>query len=55
MIPRIELKYNEDRDSFYIDCGSLENARHILNLIMYATEKLNEDCKSGKPGGGGLG
>lgn len=38
--PKIELKYDEGRDSFYLDCGSLENARHILNLIMYACETL---------------
>lgn len=40
--PRIELKYDEERDSFYIDCGPLENVRHILNLILYANEKLRE-------------
>lgn len=43
MAPKIELKYDEARDSFYIDCGSLDNARHVLNLIMYAVEKLNEN------------
>ena len=42
MTPKIELKYDEKRDRFYIDCGTLENARHVLNLIMYATEKLSE-------------
>ncbi len=42
MKPNIELKYDEERDSFYIDCGPLDNARHILNLIMYAVEKLTE-------------
>lgn len=45
MTPKIELKYDEKRDSFYIDCGSLESARHILNLIMYAVEKLTEKKK----------
>lgn len=39
---QIELKYNEDRNSFYIDCGPLENANHILNLIMFACEKLKD-------------
>lgn len=42
MKPNIELKYDEERDSFYINCGPLDNARHILNLIMYAVEKLTE-------------
>lgn len=42
MKPEIELKYDEERDSFYLDCGSLDSARHVLNLIMYATEKLTE-------------
>lgn len=42
MTPKIELQYDEKRDSFYIDCGSLDNARHVLNLIMYAVEKLDE-------------
>lgn len=45
MKPRVELKYDEKRDSFYLDCGSLDNARHILNLIMYAVEKLTENKK----------
>ena len=43
MTPKIELQYDEKRDSFYIDCGSLDNARHVLNLILYAVEKLNEN------------
>lgn len=43
MTPKIELQYDETRDSFYIDCGSLDNARHVLNLILYAVEKLNEN------------
>lgn len=43
MTPKIELKYDEKRDSFYIDCGSLDDARHVLNLILYAVEKLNEN------------
>ncbi|MBD5302291.1 MAG: hypothetical protein HDS16_04760 [Bacteroides sp.] len=43
--PKIELKYDEKHDSFYIDCGTLDNARHILNLIMYAVEKLTEKKK----------
>jgi len=43
MPPKIELKYDESRDSFYIDCGSLDNARHVLNLILYAVEKLSEN------------
>lgn len=42
MNPKIELKYDEERDSFYLDCGTLDNARHILNLIMYEVEKLTE-------------
>lgn len=42
MPPRIELKYDEARDSFYIDCGPLDSARHVLNLIMYALEKIRE-------------
>lgn len=45
MKPRVELKYDEKRDSFYLDCGTLDNARHILNLIMYAVEKLTENKK----------
>lgn len=40
MKPGIELKYDEGRDRFYIDCGTLENARHVLNLILYACDKL---------------
>lgn len=43
MTPKIELQYDEARDSFYIDCGSLDNARHVLNLILYAVEKLNKN------------
>lgn len=43
MKPKIELQYDEKRDSFYIDCGSLDNARHVLNLILYAVEKLNKN------------
>ena len=43
MTPKFELQYDETRDSFYIDCGSLNNARHVLNLILYAVEKLNEN------------
>lgn len=43
MTPKIELQYDEKRDSFYIDCGNLDNARHVLNLILYAVEKLNEN------------
>ncbi len=50
MTPKIELQYDEKRDSFYIDCGSLDNARHVLNLILYAVEKLNEN-KQGKKNG----
>lgn len=46
MTPKVELKYDEERDSFYIDCGPLESARHVLNLIMYACEKLNEKKQS---------
>ena len=42
MTPKIELKYDEKRDSFYIDCGTLYNARHVLNLILFATEKLSK-------------
>lgn len=45
MMPKIELKYDEARDSFYIDCGSLDNAIHVLNLIMYAVEMLTENKK----------
>lgn len=43
MKPKIELQYDEKRDHFYIDCRSLDNARHVLNLILYAVEKLNEN------------
>lgn len=43
MRPKIELKYDEARDSFYIDCGSLDSARHVLNLILYAVERLNNN------------
>lgn len=39
----IELKYDEERDSFYIDCGSLDNVRHVFNLLLYASEKLREE------------
>ncbi len=39
---KFELKYDEERDSFYIDCGSIENARHVLNLIMCAYETLKK-------------
>lgn len=46
MPPRIELKYDEARDSFYIDCGPLDSARHVLNLIMYALEKSERPNKS---------
>lgn len=46
MKPKIELQYDEKRDSFYIDCGSLDNARHVLNLILYAVENLSEKKKS---------
>lgn len=42
MMPRIELKFEEERNSFYIDCGPLENARHVLNLILFAVEKLED-------------
>lgn len=41
-LPKVELKYNEKCDSFYLDCGSLDNVTKVLNLIMYATEKLTE-------------
>lgn len=42
MAPMIELKYDEMRDSFYIDCGTLDNARRVLNPLLYASEKLRE-------------
>lgn len=45
MTPKIELKYDEARDSFYIDCGSLDNGRHVLNLILYAVDRLTENKK----------
>ena len=32
MPPKIQLKYDKSQDSYYIDCGSLDNARHVLNL-----------------------
>lgn len=48
MTPKFSFEYDEKRDSFYIDCGSLENARHVLNLLLYATEKLREENQKPK-------
>lgn len=42
-IPKFSLEYDEKRDSFYIDCGSVENACSVLNLIAFAVEQA---CKS---------
>ena len=43
MTREIELKYDAERDSFYIDCGTLETARAVLDLISYAYDKLRRN------------
>ena len=43
MAHEIELKYDAERDSFYIDCGTLETARAVLDLISYASNILRKN------------
>ena len=42
MTREIELKYDAERDRFYIDCGTLETARAVLDLITYAYDMLKK-------------
>lgn len=44
-IIRTNIEFDEQRDKFVIVCENLETLNHILNLITYASEKLNEKSK----------
>lgn len=40
-IIKTSIEFDERRNRFVIVCENLETLNHILNLITYATEKLN--------------
>lgn len=40
-IIKTNIEFDEKRDKFVIVCENLDTLNHILNLITYATEKLN--------------
>lgn len=42
-IIKTSIELDERRDKFVIVCENLETLNHILNLITYATEKLNSN------------
>lgn len=42
-IIRTNIVFDEAKDKFVIECENLETLNHILNLITFATEKLNEN------------
>lgn len=44
-IIKTNIEFDERRDKFVIVCENLETLNHILNLITYASEKLNENNK----------
>ena len=42
---KTKIEFDEGRNRFVIVCENLETLNHILNLITYATEKLNGNGK----------